>query len=51
MNQEKKSMGPFNPPKPPICPNCGLYESFVGMHTRTCQCPKEPKPPTNEEDE
>jgi len=30
---------PRNPPKPPKCVNCGLYQGFAGMHTRTCQCP------------
>jgi len=30
---------PKNPPKPPKCVNCGLYQGFAGMHTRTCQCP------------
>jgi len=35
----KQDPTPINPPKPPKCINCGLYQGFAGMHTRTCQCP------------
>jgi len=35
----KQGPTPRNPLKPLKRVNCGLFQGFAGMHTRTCKCP------------